>query len=803
VTLRGFLSASIFFILFISFKLHATTDAGISGTVVDNDGIALEAATVELLKGSQVLKSAVTSKMGEFQFFPIDFGDYIVTVRKTGFQINETNVHVASGANATVEIKMAKQGAAQEMVINVKAKKRVIETGESRSSVEITSEAIEAMPQSEQIKLPKLISSTMPGVVSGTFGQLFFRGNHANIQYQVDGVQLPDSPSNTFGDALTPRNIDHMEVITGGIPAEYGQRLAAVVNIVSKTGSETPGGTAELNYGSYNTFSPTATYGGSNSSGNVHYYVSANFNRTDRALDTPQPASQTPLNQSQGGTDAIHDYGWGHNEFAKIDWIVDNDDKFSFIFFDSYAFYQIPNYPSSFQATTATDPNNFFSSVFVDQFGNGPGAFNYLPPNTDDNQGEENTYVEAVWKHTYSEKSFLQIAPYYKLSYIKVNNDPTNDLNPQAFNNPSSFAEQRATNNWGLKGDYTWRIDDNNLFKAGVQLQASRAVGGISIQTSLATAPFTDGEPDTGFFESIYAQDDFTVGKLTINGGVRVDATQFNFGPGSDSSDYAIQPRIGASYIFWDVTKLHVFYGKLFQPAPLENLRNAFTTVGGGQLSNYDIKAEKDDYVEAGIAQVLPFDHVAQINFYYKWATNMLDDQQLLNTSIAQPFNYAVGFAYGAEFSLKGNITEYLSDFFNYSYEIAQGEGISGGIFAFSANQVPPNNVYLFLDHVQIHTANAGLTFKKSNWWITTQALLGSGLRTGPNNSLSLPVHFTMDFTIGHDFTVGDNWWSKWKLSADIINIFNNVYPVTIANGFNGSHYSPGTEWFVHLVKEI
>ena len=179
----------------------------------------------------------------------------------------------------------------------------------------------------------------------------------------------------------------------------------------------------------------------------------------------------------------------------------------------------------------------------------------------------------------------------------------------------------------------------------------------------------------------------------------------------------------------------------------------------------------------------------------------MLDDTQLLNTSISQPFNFNHGYAYGVEFSAGGKISDDWSEYINYSYEIAKGQGISGGIFAFPPN-TDPSGGYQFLDHVQVSTANAGVTYAKDRYYWTTQGLYGSGLRTGDSNSLSLPSHFSMDTTVGYNFA-GDSWLSKFKLSADVLNIFNNVYPVTIANGFNGSHYVAGREFFFHLTKEL
>ncbi len=305
----------------------------------------------------------------------------------------------------------------KEMILNVTAKKLLIQTKNSISSTQITKDEIAKVPQGESVKLPKLLSITVPGVVPGPFGQSFIRGNHANIQYQVDGVQLPDSPSNTFGEAFTPRNIDHMEVITGGVAAEYGERLAAVVNITTKSGKETPNGEAEIDYGSYNTSSPFALYSGSNNEGNLHYFISAGAFRTDRGLDTPQPTNES--NENQGGTDAVHDRAWGHNQFAKIDWIADNSNKYSFVAFNSFNFFQIPNLPSSFSPS-----DSFFTKT--DQYGNNP--INWAPSTTDDTQSETNSYFQIVWRHSFNERTFLQLAPYYKYAYIGVKNDQSNDL---------------------------------------------------------------------------------------------------------------------------------------------------------------------------------------------------------------------------------------------------------------------------------------------------------------------------------------------------------------------------------------
>jgi outer membrane receptor for ferrienterochelin and colicin len=681
----------------------------------------------------------------------------------------------------------------EEMVIKVKAKKRILPKS-STSKQEVTQERIRQLPQGDAIPLPKLISTTTPGVVPGAFGQLFIRGNHANIQYRLDGIQLPDSPSNTFGEVFSARNIDKLEVITGGVPAEFGQRLGAVINIASKTGPLEGAGKVELNYGSYRTFSPFGYYGGSSGDGSFHYFLSANYGRTDRGLDTPAPESLT--NPRQGSNVANHDGARNNNQFGKFDWQLNNEDKLTAVLLHSYNFYEIPTFPSSFRPT---DP--IFQANYTDAYGNGPVP--YTPATTNDTQAERNAYLQLVWKHTFDETTFLQVGPFVKYSTLRVVNDPTNDLSSTQVPS-SSFSEDKHANNYGLKVDLSLRPHPQHAVKTGVQFLGSRSEGNITVISNdpAGTGPVTvtDNSPSTGYFESAYVQDDYALTpELILNVGLRFDAVQFKFG-GTSSSDSLLQPRLGLSYALDESTKVHAFYGKLFQPAPVENLRSTFTPLTG-VLAPYDIKAEKDDYVEAGVMRILPGDHAVAVTGYYKWAKDMLDDAQLLNTSIAQPYNFQKGYAYGVEVAVNGNLSEEWTDFLNYSFVIAKGRGISGGIFAFNPSDLPGDE-YQYLDHVQVHTFTAGTTYTHGPFWWSFTTQLGGGLRTGPNNTATLPAHLTFDSSVGYEFK-GESWWSRFKVSGDVLNILDNAYPISLANGFNGNHYAAGRQFFARLTKEF
>ncbi len=470
-------------------------------------------------------------------------------------------------------------------------------------------------------------------------------------------------------------------------------------------------------------------------------------------------------------------------------------------------FYQIPNFPSSYLPT-----NPLFGES--DPYGNDP--YNYTPPDTNDAQTETSVFTELAWKHTFSERSFLQVGMFYKYYRILVQNDPQNDLlaltDPTLTNNPdpsnASLFEDRHTNSTGLKLDYKLRTGDDNLIKVGSNLKVYQTSGQATVtganpfSSGPAILSSTDLSPEYGYVEGVYAQDEWKISdSLFLNAGLRFDAMQANY---SDAQPffYQFEPRILLSYMATPSTKVHGYYGRLFNVPLFEDLHDTFAALAGqaGQtITPYDIKPEKDNYYELGVDQQAGPSHVVSVTAYYKQATDLLDDAQLLNTALQQPFNWAKGYAYGLELSAHGKLSEHWSDYLNYSYGMAKGNGISGGLFAIPS---PPANGYQVLDHVQRHTASAGVTYNQKSYWWTLIGKYGSGLPTGPDNTLSAPGHYSWDTTVGYEF-LSQNWMEHLKLSVDVLNLFDNRYAIFISNGFNGSYYAAGREFMAHLSKDF
>src|SRR6516164_808537 len=79
-----------------------------------------------------------------------------------------------------------------------------------------------------------------PGVAQDSFGQLHLRGEHANLQYRINDVLLPEGITG-FGQELDTRFIDRVSLIDGSLPAQYGFRTAGIVDIHTKSGFQNGG----------------------------------------------------------------------------------------------------------------------------------------------------------------------------------------------------------------------------------------------------------------------------------------------------------------------------------------------------------------------------------------------------------------------------------------------------------------------------------------------------------------------------------------------------------------------------------
>src|SRR5438309_8249477 len=123
-----------------------------------------------------------------------------------------------------------------------------------------------------------------PGVAQDSFGQLHVRGEHANLQYRIDDVLIPESIPG-FGQVLETRFADNISLITGALPAQFGFRNTGVIDIHTKNGAVFQQGDASVYGGSFDTIMPSLEYGGV--AGKANYYVTGSYLHDGIGIENP------------------------------------------------------------------------------------------------------------------------------------------------------------------------------------------------------------------------------------------------------------------------------------------------------------------------------------------------------------------------------------------------------------------------------------------------------------------------------------------------------------------------------------
>src|SRR5262249_12073050 len=130
------------------------------------------------------------------------------------------------------------------------------------NTYEVSHQDIEASPLGTNAPIDKILLQA-PGVTldSAASGNLHVRNEHANLQYRINGIIVPDGVSG-FGQLLETSFVGSMTLVTGALPAQYGLRNTGLIDIQTRSGAQDPGGTISIYGGNRSTFTPSIEYGG-------------------------------------------------------------------------------------------------------------------------------------------------------------------------------------------------------------------------------------------------------------------------------------------------------------------------------------------------------------------------------------------------------------------------------------------------------------------------------------------------------------------------------------------------------------
>ena len=223
----------------------------IKGTVLDDQGLGVPGVTLVVTSPAlQGTGGDSTDAEGRFRVVGLPPGEYQVEATKPGFSTwIATGIDVAAGSTITLAATLQVVTAGEEFVVEAEAP--VVDVTAAKTGVVLTKEMMRDIPNAARDYQGAI--SVAPGVVGG--GNPNTRGSFdSSNQYYVDGVNTTDPLTNTFSMNMNFDAIKEIQVITGGMDAEYGRALGGAVNIVTRSGGNEFEGDAQILYSSNATY---------------------------------------------------------------------------------------------------------------------------------------------------------------------------------------------------------------------------------------------------------------------------------------------------------------------------------------------------------------------------------------------------------------------------------------------------------------------------------------------------------------------------------------------------------------------
>jgi outer membrane receptor protein involved in Fe transport len=650
-------------------------------------------------------------------------------------------------------------------------------TGVNHYSVDQT--RIADQPLGDDTPIEKTLLQT-PGFSqdSAASGSLHLRNDHANLQYRIDGVLLPDGVSG-FSQMLESGFVGDLTVIDGALPAQYGLHNTGIIDITPRGHAFDGGGSVAVIGGSQCTISPSFQYGGT--VGQTEYYVIARGFQTNEGIENPTSAYN-----------AIHDLSDQAKFFAYAKNYLSDGSIITIISGASLGAYQIPNNPGqSIQFPV-------------------PGAAP-VPSSQIKNQYEQNYYNVLAWQKSFPTFD-VQLDAFSRYSSLDFIPDQVGDLE---FNGVASEVFRSSFVN-GVQGDAAWRASYGHTLRFGfigwgeaADADNTSTVFPVDANGNVNGAPFVAPaqlDYKTGWIFGAYAQDEWRITKqLTLNTGLRFDQ-MYGY---VDANQ--VSPRINMTYKITPLTTFHAGYARYFTPPELSlsaptNLVafNGTTQQPAAPLDN-PVQPERSNYFDVGVDQQVSQWLTAGVDGYYKNATDLIDDGQFGQANTLTAFNYARGWNEGVE--TKFSYTrEALNIYGNlaWGHQYATCPISNQYLFGDAAEYAYACAHYIPTDHSQTWTGSAGASYAYYGTLFTADMIFGSGLRSGFANLTTVPPYSQINLGVSHAF--------KWSPNAkpltvrfSIVNLLDSTYVIRNGTGIGvfAPQYGPRRGFYLSLSQAL
>ncbi len=637
--------------------------------------------------------------------------------------------------------------------------------------------AIEALPQGDQTPLEKILLQT-PGVSqdSAASGNLHVRNEHANVQYRVNGILLPDGVSG-FSQLIETGFAGSASLVTGALPAQYGLRTSALVDIVSRAPPAAPGGSITL-------------YGGSRETGQTAFDYGAKFGQWEVFAAGRLSMNSLGIENPTDSHEAIHDRTRQGKFFGFLSYAIDDATKLTFVTGTSVANYQIPNNPGQPPQFEAFGINAFDS-----------GKLN-------ENQVERSYYNVVALTRAGGDYD-AQLSFFSRYSELHFVPDEVGDL---VFNGVSSDIYRSSFVN-GLQGDGAYRIGSGHTLRAGftasgekTQTVNSSIVEPLDVNGNPIDAPFGVSDPNSklGWLAGIYAQDEWKLtDRLTLNSGLRFDQMwQF-----VDANQ--LSPRASVVYKPLNDTTFHIGYARYFTPpqqalAVPTNLAlyNSTTQQPSVPLSS-PVRPERANYIDAGVTQKPTKELEVGVDAYFKRARNLIDDGQFGQALVLTAFNYDRAYNTGVEFKSAYQSGDFRA-YGNLAWGRQRASQVSSNQFLFDSGEFPYIAThYVYTDHAQTWTGSAGASYRWLGTLVSADMIYGSGLRDGFANTGHVSPYTQVNLGLSRE--IATPWGKPVTMRFDVVNLLDHAYELRDGSGIGvfAPQYGPRRGFFAGLTQRF
>lgn len=712
-------------------------NSDITGTITDSaSGQPLASAEVSVMRGAEIVFNASTDAFGRYTAHNISPGDYTVAARFLGFSPQSMRVVVPeTSGDIRLDFKLLPVAISLAGVTVTAAAPLAVDTrtGDQR----FKQEQYHGAPSNTT---SQILQQSIAGAARAPTGEVHIRGQHAEYTYYVDGVPVPAGISGSLNELFDPSVVNQIDFKTGGWDAEYGNKNAAIVDITTRIPSGGFHYSASGFAGSFNTNGEALS--ASTNAGKFGYFFSGAHQSTDMRREP------LILDPATNEVENFHNHGIDDFGFGKIEYNPGAND--------------VLNLEANLSRTNFQVPFDSTGNVFQD-----------------DRQEDKNSFVNLGWRHKFSTASAaddtiggiesgvpeLFAGFFYRAGSLRYS--PGTGDSPQfVFAGDTTLYnlhENRNFNTLGVKADYSFHPARELEFKIGTLTQFTHGHEDFGAVSATGRPGPASNSALKGYDAGGYAQTAYSpVERFEIRAGVRYDAHNAPFA----GTQTQLSPRLRLNFFPNPANTFYLYYGRLFVPTNVEDLRAITSDAQGGVVAHATLP-ERDNFFESGYVHRFPFGLVSKFAGYYKESTPGIDDATVPGSAIVTSVNIAkakiTGIEMVQEIRPAGPFSAYLNIALNHAYGLGP---ITGGFFPADAPQG-----FFDLDHDQRLSALASGTYSFRQAYASLTGTYGSGLTNGVdpadcecnygtglfdfNRGIKVKPSFILNGSAGYSFVIG------------------------------------------------